>query len=67
MVTLRLAAAILLMLFVAACTVTARGDFCAISRPIRLSSETVATLSDAEVAAILQHNEKGAALCRWRP
>lgn len=51
----------------AGCSVSAKGDFCAVSKPIRPSPETVASLTDAEVASILSHNEKGAALCRWRP
>lgn len=49
-----------------ACTTT-KGSFCQISNPIRLSGETVGHLSDAEAASILAHNEKGAALCGWKP
>lgn len=41
------------------------GTFC-MSKAIRLSPETVATLSDQEVQDILTHNEKGAALCGWK-
>lgn len=43
------------------------GSFCQISSPIRLSPEAIAAMSDGEVAATLAHNEKGAALCGWRP
>ena len=46
---------------------TPSGSFCQIASPIRPSAETIATLTDAEVAAILQHNEKGKRLCRWKP
>lgn len=54
------------LLFVAGCPATT-GSFCAISKPIRLSEQTVATMSDAEVSDTLAHNEKGAALCGWKP
>lgn len=57
---------LILAVLLAGCTTT-KGSFCQISSPIRLSGETVDHLSDAEVAAILAHNEKGAALCRWKP
>lgn len=65
---LRLVGASLIALcLTAGCSVTAKGSFCEISRPIRLTPETVNTLTDAQVAEILSHNQKGAALCRWRP
>lgn len=51
---------------VVACT-TAKGSFCQISEPIRLSSQAVDVLSDAEVKTILAHNRKGVALCAWKP
>lgn len=41
------------------------GSFCDVARPFRPSS--VAALSDADVAAALTHNEKGAKLCGWKP
>lgn len=50
----------------AGCQAT-KGTFCAVSSPIRISSKAVDALSDAEVAAVLAHNEKGAALCGWKP
>lgn len=50
----------------AGCT-TAKGSFCAISSPLRLSSSAVEALSDAEVRAMLAHNRKGQALCGWAP
>ncbi|RWI45981.1 MAG: hypothetical protein EOQ93_30465 [Mesorhizobium sp.] len=55
-----------LLVALAGCT-TARGGFCSVSSPIRLSAASVATLSDGEARAILAHNRKGAALCGWRP
>ena len=58
--------AIALFLALAGCT-TARGSFCAISSPLRLSSSAVDALTDAEVKAMLSHNRKGQALCGWAP
>ncbi|RWI94673.1 MAG: hypothetical protein E5X33_30585 [Mesorhizobium sp.] len=55
-----------LLIALAGCS-TARGSFCAVSSPIRLSAAAVAALSDAEVRALLAHNRKGAALCGWSP
>lgn len=55
-----------LVLALAACTAT-KGSFCAIESPIRLSSATVAALSDAEVKTILAHNRTGQTLCGWKP
>lgn len=55
-----------LLIALAGCT-TAKGSFCAVSSPIRLSAAAVPALSDAEVRTILAHNRKGAALCGWRP
>lgn len=54
------------ILLIAACT-TPAGTFCTIAKPQRLSQATVATMTDAEVEAALAHNEKGAALCQWKP
>ncbi|CDX27282.1 conserved exported hypothetical protein [Mesorhizobium sp. ORS 3324] len=48
------------------CT-TAKGGFCAVSSPLRLSAKTVDTLSDEEARALLAHNRKGEKLCGWRP
>jgi len=59
-----IAAAILAAL--AGCT-TAKGGFCAVSSPLRLSAGSVDALSDAEARALLAHNRKGAKLCGWRP
>ncbi|MBE0702128.1 MAG: hypothetical protein IH582_03000 [Afipia sp.] len=53
------------MLALAACQ-TATGDFCDVAKPIRLSSAVIDTMTDAEVAATLSHNRKGAAMCGWR-
>jgi len=62
----RLVPCIFCTLLLAGCA-AARGGFCAVSSPIRLSAPTVAALSDAEVRTILVHNRKGAALCGWKP
>ena len=43
------------------------GTFCDIARPIRVTEQTIAAMSDAEVEAALAHNEKGRALCGWVP
>ncbi|MCX8572870.1 MULTISPECIES: hypothetical protein [Hyphomicrobiales] len=50
----------------AACT-RATGSFCDIAKPIRLADVAQDALSDQEVADVLAHNRKGAALCGWRP
>lgn len=57
---------IVLALLLAGCS-TAGGTFCAVEHPIRPTKAEVATLSDASVASILAHNEKGAKLCGWKP
>jgi len=46
---------------------TVSGSFCAVAKPLRPSPEAIAAMSDGEVAAMLAHNRKGAALCGWRP
>lgn len=46
---------------------TSGGNFCSVAKPIRPSAETIASLTDQEVAAILAHNQKGQRLCRWKP
>lgn len=43
------------------------GTFCEIASPFRPSAATIATMSESEVAAALAHNERGAALCGWKP
>jgi hypothetical protein len=54
------------LLALAACQ-TAKGSFCDIAKPVRLSDAAVDALSEAETAALLAHNRKGAALCGWKP
>jgi len=54
------------LLALVACT-TPSGSFCEIAKPLRPSAETIAAMTDAEVGAMLAHNEKGARLCGWRP
>jgi hypothetical protein len=51
----------------AACTTTPSGSFCDIAKPLRPSASTIDAMTDAEVAAMLAHNRKGAALCKWKP
>lgn len=60
------ALALALLIALAGCTQTTKGTFCAISSPIRLSSQAVDALSDQEVKDILAHNRKGAKLCGWK-
>lgn len=64
----RLAWLLMLLVFLAglAACQTASGSFCAISKPIRLSSQSVDALTDQEVAAVLAHNERGQRLCHWK-
>jgi hypothetical protein len=45
---------------------TAKGGFCAVSSPLRLSAGAVDALSDQEAKALLAHNRKGEKLCGWR-
>jgi len=49
-----------------ACT-TSGGSFCAIAKPIRPGQQTIADMTDTEVAALLAHNKRGQALCGWMP
>lgn len=60
------AVVVAVLLVLAACQ-TPVGDWCDIAKPIRLSHETIDAMSDAEVAAVLAHNRKGAAMCGWKP
>jgi hypothetical protein len=60
------AAALALLLLLAACQ-SQGGSWCDISSPIRLSDKAIDALSDEEVSAVLRHNSKGAALCKWEP
>lgn len=55
-----------LLVCLAGCPTTG-GSFCAVEHPIRPTKAEIATLSDASVAAILAHNEKGQKLCGWKP
>jgi predicted phosphoribosyltransferase len=48
-----------------ACTTTPKGSFCALAEAHRPAN--VDALTDAEVADLLKHNAKGAALCGWKP
>jgi hypothetical protein len=59
-------AAFVLALLVAACT-TASGTFCDVARPIRLSDQAIAAMSDQEVGEALAYDLKGQRLCGWKP
>ncbi|CDX21537.1 conserved exported hypothetical protein [Mesorhizobium plurifarium] len=50
----------------AGCT-TAKGGFCAVASPMRLSVRVVDALADREARVLLAHNRKGEKLCGWRP
>lgn len=52
-------------LLLTACQTTG-GSFCDLSRPIRLTDEQIAQLTDAQVRDFLAFNRKGAKLCGWR-
>lgn len=58
-------AALALLVALTACT-TAKGSFCSIAKPIRLSDQAIDAMSDAEVKAALAQNRQGAALCGWK-
>jgi len=55
------------VLALAACTTTPSGSFCDIAKPLRPSASTIDAMTDAEVAAMLAHNRRGQALCKWKP
>lgn len=54
------------VLALSACQTPSAG-FCAISKPIRPTAVEIDAMSDQTVAAMLAHNERGRALCGWRP
>jgi uncharacterized lipoprotein YajG len=56
---------ILAALLLAGCQ-TSGGTFCDIARPVRLSEQTIAVMTDAEVDAAVAHNRKGQKLCDWK-
>jgi hypothetical protein len=59
-------AALAVFAVLAACT-TDGGTFCDIAKPVRLSDQAIAAMSDEEVGDALAHNRKGAKLCGWKP
>lgn len=61
----RKAIALALLLAIAGCT-TARGSFCDVDTPARLSPAAVDALTDAQARALLAHNRKGEKLCGWK-
>ncbi|TGS63022.1 hypothetical protein EN844_24640 [Mesorhizobium sp. M3A.F.Ca.ET.201.01.1.1] len=54
------------LIALAGCT-TAKGGFCSVSSPIRLSVKAIDAISDEEARTVLAHNRKGEKLCGWRP
>lgn len=58
------ALAFLALLSLAGCQ-TAKGTFCDIAKPIRLSPDQIDQLTDKQAAEFLGHNIKGQKLCRW--
>jgi len=57
---------LLAALLLAGCQSTG-GTFCDVSRPIRFSDATINAMAAGEIEQALAHNEKGAALCGWKP
>lgn len=53
------------LLALSACQ-TASGSFCDIAKPQRPSVAEIEAMSDARVAEVLAHNEKGRKLCGWK-
>lgn len=51
----------------AGCASAPKGGFCSIAEPIRLSEQAIDAMSDAEITKALEHNERGARLCGWKP
>jgi hypothetical protein len=56
---------LILFLAIAGCT-TAKGGFCAVASPVRISAAAVDQLTDAQARALLAHNRKGEKLCGWK-
>lgn len=56
----------LLLATLAACA-SPQASFCTIATAMRPSAASLATMSDAEVDALLAHNLKGQRLCGWTP
>lgn len=61
-----LSGAIIAFLALSACQ-TASGTFCAIAQPQRPSVAEIEAMSPERAAAVLAHNQRGVALCGWRP
>ncbi len=62
----KIAAALFLALFLAACNTTA-SDSCAGFKLIRPTTADVSAISPGLVDQILSHNKIGAELCGWKP
>jgi len=46
---------------------TSQGTFCDIAKPVRLTSDQIDQLTDAQVSDVLGHNRRGQKLCGWVP
>ncbi len=56
-----------LAVMLAGCATAPRGTFCDVAKPMRPTSTEISSMSEASVAAALEHNRKGEKLCGWRP
>lgn len=43
------------------------GSFCDIAKPYRPTAEQIEQMTDEQVSQLLGHNQRGQALCGWRP
>lgn len=59
-------ALILSLVLLAGCQ-TSSGTFCDLAKPIRMTPEQIATLTDDQVRQFLGHNRRGESECGWRP
>lgn len=60
------AIALAALLALTACQTPSAG-FCAIAKPMRPTAAEIDAMTDQSIAAMLSHNERGKALCGWRP
>ena len=60
------AVALAALLALSACQTPSAG-FCAISKPMRPTAAEIDAMSGETVVTMLAHNERGKALCGWRP
>lgn len=58
------ASMLLILLSVSACGASGQGSYCDNAFPIPLNRDDI--LTEQTELALLKHNEKGEALCRWK-